>query len=377
MIMQKTMGAVLALVLLTGCGKKQDAAVVADSAAWVGRENITVAEQRELSVGPEISGALMAERQATVRAELTSTVTQVNAEAGQRVSAGAILGRLDDAGIRDAYSSSQAAVTSAEASARIAARELERANRLESAGAVATRDVETAELQRTAAEAQAASAKAQFASAEKNLARTVIRAPFSGIVSERPVNLGDVVQSGNPLFTIVDPNSFKFEGTVPLEALKTLKVGTPVFFTASGLGDLKGKITRINPAVDPATRQVRVTVGVPNSDGTLIAGLFAEGRVATSTRNGVVVPSGAVDRRGIRPYVMRVKGGKVEKVEVELGLIDAAQEQMEVTKGLAGGDTLLLGGARGLATGTQVRIGSPAEATQPTAGAPQPEAKKE
>lgn len=364
--MQKTKWALVALVL-AGCGKQREATVVADSAAWVGRENITVAEQRELSIGPEISGALMAERQATVRAELTSTVTQVNAEPGQKVGAGAILGRLDDAGIRDAYTSSQAAVTTAEANAKLAARELERANRLESAGAVATRDVETAELQRTSAEAQAANARAQFAAAEKNLARTVIRSPFTGIVSERPVNLGDVVQSGNPLFTIVDPNSFKFEGTVPLEAIKQLKVGTPVYFTAAGLGDLKGKITRINPAVDPATRQVRVTVGVPNSDGNLIAGLFAEGRVATSTRNGVVVPEAAVDRRGIRPYVVRVKGGKVEKVEVELGLIDAALEQLEITAGISGGDTLLLGGARGLTPGTMVRIGSPAEVaeTQP------------
>lgn len=369
--MLKTTWTVLVLVL-AGCGGgKPDTAVVADSAAWVGRENIAVAEQRELSVGPEISGSLMAERQATVRAELTSTITQINAEAGQKVASGTVLGRLDDAGIRDAFASSRAMVQSADAGARIAARELDRANRLESAGAVATRDVETAELQRTAADAQAASAQAQFASAEKNLARTVIRAPFAGIVSERPVNLGDVVQSGNPLFTIVDPNSFKVEGTVPVEALKQLKVGTPVLFTVAGLGDLKGRITRINPAVDPATRQVRVTVGVPNADGQLIAGLFAEGRVATSTRNGVVVPSAAVDRRGIRPYVVRVKGGKVEKVEVELGLIDPAQEQMEITRGIAGGDTLLLGGARGLAAGTPVRIGSPAEAVEP------PAAKKE
>jgi RND family efflux transporter MFP subunit len=369
--MHKTTWAVMALVL-AGCGGRQkDAAVAADSAAWVGRENIVVAEQRELSVGPEISGTLMAERQATVRAELTSTVIQINAEAGQKVSSGAVLGRLDDAGIKDMYTSSQSAVASAEASAKIAARELDRANRLESAGAIATRDVETAELQRTVAEAQAANAKAQFAGAEKNLARTVIRAPFAGIVSERPVNLGDVVQSGNPLFTIVDPNSFKFEGTVPIEALKQLKVGTPVFFTASGMGELKGTITRINPAVDPATRQVRVTVGVPNSNGQLITGLFAEGRVATSTRNGVVVPNSAVDRRGIRPYVMRVQGSKVEKVEVTLGLIDAAREQMEVTSGIAGGDTLLLGGARGLAAGTPVRIGSPAETAE------RPAAKKE
>ncbi len=361
----------LMVLALAGCGSKTGttAGTAADSAAWVGRENIAVAEQRELSVGPEISGTLMAERQATVRAELGATVTQINAEPGQRVASGAVLARLDDGAIRDAYASSQSMVKSADATAEVAVRELERANRLEAAGAVATRDVETAELQRTAAQAQAAEAQARLATAEKNLARTVIRSPFAGVVSERPVSLGDVVQVGNPLFTIVDPATLKLEGTVPVDALKDLKTGTPVRFTVGGLGELKGAITRINPAVDPSTRQVRVTVGVPNTTGQLIAGLFAEGRVATTTREGVIVPNAAVDRRGIRPYVVRVKGGRVERVEVELGLIDASREQMEITAGIAGGDTLLLGGARGLPPGSQVRFGSPAETTvQPTAG---------
>jgi hypothetical protein len=102
---------------------------------------------------------------------------------------------------------------------------------------------------------------------------------------------------------------------------------------------------------------------VPNAGGRLLAGLFAEGRVATSRRSSVVAPSGAVDRRGIRPFVVRLKGGRVERVEVLLGLIDEAREQMEIQTGLAAGDTLLLGGARGLQPGTMVRVGSPAELT--------------
>jgi hypothetical protein len=108
---------------------------------------------------------------------------------------------------------------------------------------------------------------------------------------------------------------------------------------------------------------VRLTVGVPNQGGRLLAGLFAEGRVATSTRSGVVVPSGAVDRRGIRPFVVRIKSGRVERLEVQLGLIDEAREEMEIQTGLAAGDTLLVGGARGLTPGTLVRVGSPAEMT--------------
>ena len=102
-------------------------------------------------------------------------------------------------------------------------------------------------------------------------------------------------------------------------------------------------------------------MGIPNAGGRLVAGLFADGRVATSKRVSVVVPSGSVDRKGLRPFVVRVRQGRVERVEVELGLIDAAREQMEVAAGLQPGDTLLLGGARGIPPGNTVQIGVAAE----------------
>ncbi len=355
---------------LAACGTKPAAPAITDAAAWVGRENIAVAESRELSVGPAISGSLEAERQATVRAELGATIVAVDAEPGQAVGRGAVLARLDDSAIRDAYTSSQATVRSAELSLQIATREVERAKALAEAGAVAARDVETAQLSASSAEAQLASARAGAALAEKQLERTIIRAPFGGIVSERPVSLGDVVQPGTALFTIIDPASLKFEGQVPAEGLEGITVGTPVSLVIAGMGatPIAGRVSRINPSVDPATRQARLTVAVPNVGGRLVGGLFADGRVATTIRQGVVVPSGAVDRRGIRPVVMRVKLGKVDRVEVELGLIDAAREQVEVTGGVAPGDTLLLGGARGLAPGTVVRVGSPAEINGSTSG---------
>ena len=348
---------------LAACGPKAAAPTVADAPAWVGRENITVAETRELSVGPAISGSLEAERQATVRAELGAPIVAIDAEAGQAVGRGAVLARLDDSAIRDAYTSRQAAVRSAELSLQIATRDVDRAKALAGAGAVAARDVETAQLSASSAEAQLASARAGAAAAAKQLERTIIRAPFSGIVSERPVSLGDVVQMGTALFTIIDPTSLKFEGQVPAEGLEGIKVGTPVSLVIAGMGTtpISGQVSRINPSVDPTTRQARLTVAVANAGGRLVGGLFADGRVATTIRQAVVVPSGAVDRRGIRPVVMRLKLGKVDRVEVELGLIDAAREQMEVTSGITPGDTLLLGGARGLASGMMVRVGSPAE----------------
>lgn len=350
---------------LTACSKdaKEAASVAAEAPAWVGKENIVLAERETLEVGPGIAGTLEAERQATIRAEVGGSVVALEVEPGQAVSRGAVLVRLDDDGIRDAYESSKAQVRTAEMTAELARRNAERSAQLAAGGAIADRDLETAQWNRQNAEAQLSDARSRLATAEKQLGRTVLRAPFSGVVAERTVRLGDVVQSGTVLLTVVDPASLKYEGTVPVDALSALRVGTPVRLTVAGAGPelVSGRVSRINPSVDPATRQVRVTVAVPNAGGRLLAGLFAEGRVASEVREAVVVPAGAVDRRGLRPLVMRVQGGRVERVEVELGLIDQARERMEILNGLSAGDTLLLGGARGLAPGTTVRVGSPAE----------------
>ncbi len=354
----------LALILGTsGCGRGGPPAVAsADAAMVVGLENIALARQETLQVGPAIAGTLEADRTAQVRAEVGGAVVAVDAEPGQAVTRGQVLARIDDTGVRDSYASSEAAVRSAELNAGLARRNAERTRALAQAGALADRDREQAEWNLSNAEAQWADAKARMANAEKQLARTVLRAPFSGVVSERPVNLGDIVQNGTALFTIVDPATLKLEGAVEADALEGLKVGTPVTFTIHGAEKpITGRISRINPAVDPATRQIRITVALPTGGQNVVSGLFAEGRVATSTRVGVVVPNGAVDRKGLKPFAVRIKAGKVERVDVELGVIDAAREQMEVRSGLAAGDTLLLGGARGIAPGSAVQVGNASE----------------
>jgi RND family efflux transporter MFP subunit len=357
-----TLGAAV-ILLPAACARGGDeAATTTESAMFVGLENLIVARQETLQVGPAISGALEPERKAAMRAEVGGALIAVNAEPGQPVARGTVLGRIDDAGVRDEAASAQSALNTAEMNVALARRNAERTRALAEAGAIADREREQAEWNLSAAETQLADARAHAVSAGKQLARTVIQAPFAGIVSERPVNLGDIVQVGTPLFTVVDPSTLKLEGSVPAEGLKLLRVGTPVTFSVAGGGaPLRGRISRINPVADPATRQVRVTVAVPNAGGWLVAGLFADGRVATTERVSVVVPSGAVDRAGLRPTVVRVRQGHVERVEVELGLIDDGRERTELRSGVAPGDTILLGGARGLPPGTAIRIGSPAE----------------
>jgi multidrug efflux pump subunit AcrA (membrane-fusion protein) len=137
-----------------------------------------------------------------------------------------------------------------------------------------------------------------------------------------------------------------------------------VAFSVSGYPGraFTGKITRINPVADPTTGQVRVVVSVPNAGNNLVGGLFAEGRVASERRNALVVPTGAVDVTGVKPFVIRLKQGKVERVDVELGLRDEESERIEVKSGVERGDTLLVGAARGISPGTPVRVSVPSDA---------------
>ncbi len=358
----------LAVLALTAgaCGKTNDAqgADATPVAQNIGPENVAVVRVDTLRSGPAISGTLVAEREARIRAEVSGAVLQTFVDEGQRVSAGTVLGRIDDGTVRDAALSARSAVAQATVAAEQATRELERARTLSTAGAIAERDVETAQRANLGAQAQLADARARLSSAEKNLRNTIIRAPFAGVIAERAVSPGDIVAPGAALFTVIDPHSLRLEASVPTAALADVRVGVPVTFTVNGADRvLEGRVTRVSPMVDPQTRQVRLLATVPNTANQLVAGLFVEGRVSSDERAGLMVPEKAVDQTGIVPHVMRLKNGKIERVDVQLGVRDEAAEAFEITSGLASGDTVLLGAARGISPGTAVVVSAPKDAT--------------
>lgn len=346
-------------VALTACGKKAaDTGMAAsDPTVTIGRENIAVGKLAELRSGPAISGSLQPKVEARVRAEIAGPVEATLVDEGQRVRRGTLLARIDDTAVRDAYLSAKSAVRSAESALQNAQRNAERATRLAKAGAIPQRDLETAQLNATNAEGALADARSRLTSAEKQLGHTMVRSPIDGSVSERQVAAGDVVQVGAAMFTIVDLGSLRLEASVPAGEIDRLKVGTPVEFGVSGYDRrFTGRIERINPSVDPNTGQVRIYVAIPNAQQSLVAGLFAEGRVATDARRAVAVPTSAVDQRGTAPIVHIVKGGKVSATPVHLGVRDEAAELVEVQSGVAEGDTVLLGSAQGVTDGTAIRI---------------------
>lgn len=345
--------------VLVACGSKGKAASTADAEAIaIGPENIAVASNGTLTTGPALSGTLLPDREALIRSQITGSVTQTYVEQGSSVAAGAVLARIDASGISDAYNSARSGVTSARNSADLAAHDLARNQRLLAAGAIAERDIEQSRRASIAASAALEEAKARLASAERQLRNTVITAPFSGIVSERPVSAGDVVQAGTAVVTVVDPSSMRLEASVPTEQLASIRPGIPVSFTVSGYPGRQfvGHVTRINPTVDPATRQVRIYVSIPNTGRALVGGLFATGRLGSDVRTGLVIPTSALDARGATASVMRIRGGRVQHVDVVTGLRDEGAETIEIKSGISAGDTLLLGAAQGITPGTAVKV---------------------
>jgi RND family efflux transporter MFP subunit len=332
--------------------------VAAPPVVEVGGENITIVANGELQSGPSVSGTLEARNMATVRAEVSGPVVQTYVERGQAVTRGQLLARLDDTALQQAMLSAQSADASAKLSLENARRNFQRSDTLEKAGAIAERDLELAQSQLAAARAASADAGARLTQAQQQLDKTFIRAPFGGLVSDRPVNAGDVVQPGTALVTVIDPRSMRLEASVPSEQIAALRVRAPVRFAVSGYPGRTfiGRIDQINPAADPVTRQVRIYVSIPNEGSALVAGLFAQGRVATETRTALLAPVSAVDQRGVTPVVMRIKGGKAERVAVQLGIRDDVRSMYEITSGIVAGDTLLLGAAQGITPGTPVRV---------------------
>ena len=106
----------------------------------------------------------------------------------------------------------------------------------------------------------------------------------------------------------------------------------------------------------PDVQNPVVVVSIPNKGGRLVAGLFAEGRVARQTKRALVVPATAVNTSSKEPWVMRIKDGKAEKVTVALGLRDAQTERVELASGVQAGDQLLVGASQALTPGTPVKV---------------------
>jgi membrane fusion protein, multidrug efflux system len=354
-----SLAACAALAMGYGARAQTPAAEIdSSSPAVVDPETVAIVRRERISVGAPVSGELRAEREATARAEVGGSIRNLRVEEGEAVRRGQVLCRIEAPAQDDTLHSAEQGVRAAESALDAARRDAERTQALAAEALIARRDVETAAKGVAAAEAALAEAAARVAGARGQLQKSVVVAPIAGVVSRRAANDGDVIAPGAPLMTIIDPSRMQLVGSVPADAIGALRPGAPVEFRLPAYEEERftGRVTRISPAVDPLTRQVQIYIAVPNQPRRLVAGLFAEGRVMTATREALVAPADAVEASGESASVLRLRDGRAERVPVKIGLRDEQHGRIEIRSGLSQNDMLLTGPAQAVTPGARVEI---------------------
>jgi membrane fusion protein, multidrug efflux system len=318
-------------------GRSGGGAAEANAAAPGGGEmppmpvDVAVAEQREMVDALRATGRIEAVQAVELRPDEQGRVVQLLFQEGQTVSRGTPLVRIDAAML-------QAQAERAAAERDLAQQQLERVRRLRAQNAAAPADLERAE-------AAARSATAALAVLRLQIARTTVRAPFTGVIGQRFVSTGDYVTTANRLLTLqtVDPQRAVLE--VPERHAVALQPGQTVDFSVAAQPDrvFHGVVEFIDPVVQSAGRTILVKARVPNPDRVLRPGMFIEARLATATRReAVVVPEDAIQPLRTANVVWAVAGGKASRRVVQLGA--RSQGVVEVLSGVRAGEQVVVGG---------------------------------
>ncbi len=213
------------------------------------------------------------------------------------------------------------------------------------------------------ASGQLTSAQGKYQGAAAQLGYTELHSPIDGVVTDRPVYPGETPAQGAPLLTIMDTSSVIAKAHIPQDQAALLKVGDAATLTSAGNDDAHGKVTLVSPATDANSTTVEVWVEVINKDGTLRPGTTVQVDIVAQTiPDALVVPSAAVLKTPEGgATVVRVGKDEVAHVTpVEVGIRNG--DDVQITKGLQAGDTVVAAGAYGLPDKTKVKPMEPAAA---------------
>jgi membrane fusion protein (multidrug efflux system) len=322
----------------------------------VAPEDLLVLAANNLASGPVVTGSVQPERKADLRAEVSAVVLQVLKENGDVVKRGDVLVRLDDTAIRDSVNSAEEAERAAARSLDQAERQMQRAKTLRESGMTSVAAMDDAEVRRNNAQSEALAAKTRTAQARQQMQRTLVRAPFDGVVSDRKVSAGDTASVGKEMLKVIDPSSMRFEGRVSTDKISMVKVGQPVSFRVNGFAnqEFRGVVKRVDPSANDITRQVEVLVSLTGQNQPRVAGLYAEGRVEAESSSALMLPEAALLHQGDKTYAWKVKDKALVRTDLTVGARDPRTGFMEIKQGLAAGDVVMRNSSSSFKDGQKV-----------------------
>src|SRR5213596_2123430 len=304
---------------------------------------VEVVVARTDTVRDEISatGQMEAVQSIDLRPEVDGRIVEILIREGQEVDQATPLFKVDDAQLR-------AQVAQLEAQRDLAQQALARTKDLANQNASSAADLERAE-------ATARSAQAEYDLQRIRLERTTVRAPFTGVVGQRYVSLGDYVTSSTRLASLHTVNPQRAAFQVPERFARLLRPEQEVTFRVAAIPghDFSGTVDFVDPVVQLPGRTILVKARVPNSERLLQPGMFIEAHLVTAVQpKAIVIPEDAVVPLQSADYVWVVAEGKVQRKEVGLGV--RTPGFVEVTSGVEVGTQVVVGGLELLAPGAPV-----------------------
>jgi membrane fusion protein, multidrug efflux system len=335
----------------------------------------------------EVYGSLSPKTTTAVKCEVPGRIFKVKVKEWDQVKAGDVLLEIDPSDFKLDLSRNEAGVKMAKAQllkAKVdlnrAKREWDRAVKLKEGGLITGQELderrtglESAGAGIALAEAQIGQTESQAAEAKRSLDKATVRAPIEGTVCERNVDVGDFMDKGEMLFTVVDNRILDFTANVSAMDLPLVSQGQKITFSVDGIPHqvFEGTIKRVNPMVRDTDRSGRIIAEVENTRCTLKGGLYARGKVVVEEHRDVTtIPKASLmgwdlEKRSARVFL--IESGKVARsVPVTTGL--AEENVVEVTSGLSGSESVVVRGGFNLRDGDQVQVANIESEKSPAAG---------
>ena len=341
----------LILAYVFGCsegGESERRGGQGSRGAWGGRATAAIPVKGEkvtradMNSYVETYARLKAEREVSVLARTTGLVEVLTVEEGDRVRQGRVLVQLDKEKLGLNLRQAQAAFEEASSN-------YERIKVLHNQRMVSQSEYEITRL-------RFANAKLSLEESELNLTYADLTAPITGVITQRLVELGDLVRGDQEVFIIADLDPLLVRIFVPERRMYQLHPGQEANIAVEALPDreFSGKIRMISPEVDPESGTVKVTLEV-TADGLLKPGMFATVRIITARRpQTLIVPKKALVLETDEDDVFLIEEGKVKRIAIELGFVEG--DKVEVVSGLKEGDQVVTVGHEGLKDGAAVRL---------------------
>jgi RND family efflux transporter MFP subunit len=340
--------ALAAVAALAACGSE----IEAPKAPAAPQLKAGVAEVREVDLTYSAEAVLEAVRQSTVAAQIAGRIVDLRFDVGDYVKKGEVIVRIDERAATQAVAASEAQVREAEAAARNARLTFERSRQLFAQKFISQAALDKAEADYKQAQARLAAVLAGAGAAATERSFATIVAPYSGVVSARHVELGEMAVPGKPLMTGFDPSSLRAVANVPQSQVPAIQASGRARVEIPSLGRwIEARAITVVPAADPRTHTTRVRLDLPEDLRGVYPGVFARAHFTVGRAERLLVPREAVFRRSelTAVYVLDDKGyprlrqvrlgtaGDERAVEVLAGLKPGERVALEPVKaGMAG-----------------------------------------